>query len=111
MDPRRIDVVVANLVGNALRHGEPPVRVEMSARPEWVDVTVVDHGPGISPEDNHAIFRRFYKVDTARGRSEGSGLGLSLAAENVRLHGGTITVDRVDSTTVFSVRLPRLRPR
>ncbi|OZF27619.1 two-component sensor histidine kinase [Rhodococcus sp. 14-2483-1-2] len=111
VDPRRIDVVVANLVGNALRHGAPPVRVEMSARPEWVDVTVVDHGPGISPEDNHAIFRRFYKVDTARGRSEGSGLGLSLAAENVRLHGGTITADRVDSTTVFSVRLPRLRPR
>ncbi|MCJ0893186.1 HAMP domain-containing sensor histidine kinase [Rhodococcus sp. ARC_M5] len=111
VDPRRIDVVVANLVGNALRHGEPPVRVELHARPEWVDVSVVDHGPGISPEDSHAIFRRFYKVDTARGRSEGSGLGLSLAVENVRLHGGTITVDRVDSSTVFSVQLPRLRPR
>ncbi|MDV8020735.1 ATP-binding protein [Rhodococcus sp. IEGM 1330] len=109
VDPRRIDVVVANLVGNALRHGEPPVRVEMNARPEWVDLTVVDHGPGISPEDSHAIFRRFYKVDTARGRSEGSGLGLSLAAENVRLHGGTITVDRIDSSTVFDVRLPHRR--
>lgn len=107
VDSRRIDIVVANLVGNALRHGAPPVRVELSAEPGFSVITVVDHGPGISPEDRQAIFRRFYKVDTARGRSEGSGLGLSLAVENVHLHGGTIGVDQVDGRTVFTVRLPR----
>ena len=107
VDSRRIDIVVANLVGNALRHGAPPVRVELSAESGFSVITVVDHGPGISPEDRQAIFRRFYKVDTARGRSEGSGLGLSLAVENVHLHGGTIGVDQVDGRTVFTVRLPR----
>ena len=107
VDSRRIDIVVANLVGNALRHGAPPVRVELSVEPGSSVITVVDHGPGISPEDRQAIFRRFYKVDTARGRSEGSGLGLSLAVENVHLHGGTIGVDQVDGRTVFTVRLPR----
>lgn len=106
VDSRRIDIVVANLVGNALRHGAPPVRVELSAEPGFSVITVVDHGPGISPEDRQAIFRRFYKVDTARGRSEGSGLGLSLAVENVHLHGGTIGVDQVDGRTIFTVRLP-----
>ncbi|TJZ79990.1 HAMP domain-containing protein [Rhodococcus oryzae] len=106
VDSRRIDIVVANLVGNALRHGAPPVRVELSAEPGYAVITVVDHGPGISPEDRQAIFRRFYKVDTARGRSEGSGLGLSLAVENVHLHGGTIGVDQLDGRTVFTVRLP-----
>ncbi len=107
VDSRRIDIVVANLVGNALRHGAPPVRVELSVESGFSVITVVDHGPGISPEDRQAIFRRFYKVDTARGRSEGSGLGLSLAVENVHLHGGTIGVDQVDGRTVFTVRLPR----
>ncbi|MCZ4555985.1 HAMP domain-containing sensor histidine kinase [Rhodococcus maanshanensis] len=106
VDSRRIDIVVANLVGNALRHGAPPVRIELSAEPGYAVITVVDHGPGISPEDRQAIFRRFYKVDTARGRSEGSGLGLSLAVENVHLHGGSIGVDQVDGRTVFTVRLP-----
>ena len=107
VDSRRIDIVVANLVGNALRHGAPPVRVELSVESGFSVITVVDHGPGISPEDRQAIFRRFYKVDTARGRSEGSGLGLSLAVENVHLHGGTIGVGQVDGRTVFTVRLPR----
>ncbi|WP_415394591.1 sensor histidine kinase [Rhodococcus globerulus] len=106
VDSRRIDIVVANLVGNALRHGSPPVRVELSAEPDYAVIAVVDHGPGILPQDRQAIFRRFYKVDTARGRSEGSGLGLSLAVENIHLHGGTIGVDQVDGSTVFTVRLP-----
>ncbi|NMM87906.1 two-component sensor histidine kinase [Rhodococcus sp. SRB_17] len=106
VDSRRIDIVLANLVGNALRHGSPPVRVELSTEPGYAVIHVIDHGPGISPEYRQAIFRRFFKVDTARGRSEGSGLGLSLTVENVRLHGGSIDVDQVDERTVFTVRLP-----
>lgn len=78
----------------------------MSGESGYAVIAVVDHGPGISPQDRQAVFRRFYKVDTARGRSEGSGLGLSLAVENVHLHGGTIGVDQVDGHTVFTVRLP-----
>ncbi|MCJ0905127.1 cell wall metabolism sensor histidine kinase WalK [Rhodococcus sp. ARC_M6] len=106
VDSRRIDIVLANLVGNALRHGSPPVRVELGTVPGYAVINVVDHGPGVSPEYRQAIFRRFFKVDTARGRSEGSGLGLSLTVENVRLHGGSIDIDHVDGSTVFTVRLP-----
>jgi two-component system sensor histidine kinase MtrB len=95
LDPRRFDVVVANLVGNALRHGSEPVTVRLSTRTA-VDgvgtlvVEVADSGPGIRPEVLPHIFDRFYKADAARTRSAGSGLGLAITQENVRLHGGTV---------------------
>ena len=47
LDPRRVDVILANLVGNALRHGEPPVSVRLSADPHWITLEVRDHGPGL----------------------------------------------------------------
>ncbi|MFD5825655.1 ATP-binding protein [Lentzea sp. NPDC060358] len=103
VDRRRLDVVVANLVGNALRHGGAPVRVEV--RPGVIEVS--DHGPGISAEALPHIFDRFYKADTARSRSEGSGLGLAIAWENARLHGGTIEAAGAPSGgAVFTLRLP-----
>ncbi|BFO22651.1 hypothetical protein SHKM778_90390 [Streptomyces sp. KM77-8] len=93
VDPRRLDVVTANLVGNALRHGEPPVRLTMEVREEgqgtaWAVIRVTDSGPGIAEEAMPHIFERFYKAGTSRTRSESSGLGLAITAENVRLHGG-----------------------
>ncbi|MGC0365168.1 two-component system sensor histidine kinase MtrB [Rhodococcus sp. 27YEA15] len=106
IDARRIDVVIANLVGNALRHGAPPRSVELFGEPGSTVIRVLDHGPGIAPEHRQSVFYRFFKTDTARGRSDGSGLGLSLAMENVHLHGGTIEVDSTGSVTVFTVRLP-----
>jgi two-component system, OmpR family, sensor histidine kinase MtrB len=103
VDRRRLDVIVANLVGNALKHGGVPVRV--TVRPGAIEVS--DHGPGISPEALPHIFDRFYKADTARSRSEGSGLGLAIAWENARLHGGTIEAANAPSGgAVFTLRLP-----
>ncbi|MFJ8818597.1 ATP-binding protein [Amycolatopsis thermoflava] len=90
VDARRFDVIVANLVGNALRHGEPPVRVRLSASGADAVVEVTDHGPGLPDDVLPHVFARFYKADTARSRSEGSGLGLSIAEKNAGLHGGTI---------------------
>jgi two-component system sensor histidine kinase MtrB len=103
VDRRRLDVIVANLVGNALKHGGAPVRVEV--RPGVIEVS--DHGPGIPAEALPHIFDRFYKADTARSRSEGSGLGLAIAWENARLHGGTIEAANAPSGgAVFTLRLP-----
>ncbi|MFF4740753.1 ATP-binding protein [Streptomyces sp. NPDC001262] len=106
-DPRRIDVVVANLVGNALRHGGPPVRLAARAEGGRLLIDVSDHGPGIDPEVLPHVFDRFYKADAARVRSEGSGLGLAIAMENVRLHGGTLrAVNKPEGGAVFTVDLP-----
>ncbi|MER5969697.1 HAMP domain-containing sensor histidine kinase [Streptomyces sp. NPDC002055] len=107
IDRRRIDVVVANLVGNALRHGAPPVAVVLAATADGLTVEVSDHGPGLPPEVRRQVFDRFYKADTARTRSEGSGLGMAIALENARLHGGTLEVgDRPGGGALFTLWLP-----
>ncbi|MFE6458591.1 ATP-binding protein [Streptomyces cinereoruber] len=107
LDPRRFDVVVANLVGNALRHGEAPVTVRLYAEGDVLVTEVSDRGPGIDPEVLPHVFDRFYKADRARTRSEGSGLGLAITLENVRLHGGTVTAANLPGGgAVFTVRTP-----
>ncbi|MET8756195.1 HAMP domain-containing sensor histidine kinase, partial [Streptomyces sp. NPDC004667] len=112
VDRRRVDVIVANLVGNALRHGAPPVTVTLSAVGDWLAVTVTDSGPGLPPEALAHVFDRFFKADTARTRSSdqesGSGLGTAIALENARLHGGTIEAsNRSAGGAEFTLRLPR----
>lgn len=110
VDPRRLDVVVANLVGNALKHGERPVQVRLSGGDAVAVIEVRDSGPGIPHDVLPHVFDRFYKSDTARIRSEGSGLGLSITAENVRIHGGTVrAADHPAGGAVFTVELPLWR--
>ncbi|SDG48126.1 two-component system, OmpR family, sensor histidine kinase MtrB [Lentzea fradiae] len=107
LDRRRLDVVVANLVGNALRHGAPPVRVTVTGTGHEVRIEVADHGPGIPERVLPHVFDRFYKADAARTRTPGSGLGLAIALENARLHGGDITAaNRPSGGARFLLRLP-----
>jgi two-component system sensor histidine kinase MtrB len=107
LDPRRLDVIVANLVGNALRHGAPPVTVSLSVDDSSLVIEVADSGRGLPAEVLPHVFARFYKADSARGRSEGSGLGLAIAWENARLHGGTLTAaNRPGGGALFTLRLP-----
>ncbi|MFF3256339.1 ATP-binding protein [Actinacidiphila glaucinigra] len=112
VDPRRLDVVLANLVGNALRHGEPPVRLAMSVREgpagaAWAVIEVTDNGPGIAEEAMPHIFERFYKANSTRARSASSGLGLAIAAENAHLHGGRVSAANLPwGGAAFTVELP-----
>ncbi|MEV4256483.1 HAMP domain-containing sensor histidine kinase [Spirillospora sp. NPDC049652] len=111
LDPRRFDVIVANLVGNAFRHGRPPVRLEVRrAERDGVpgfEVAVSDAGPGIPADVLPVIFDRFVKADAARSQSEGSGLGLAIARENALLHGGTLEASPApEGGTVFRLWLP-----
>jgi two-component system sensor histidine kinase MtrB len=106
LDARRLDVIVANLVGNALTHGAAPVRVTLTANEHSLTIQVTDEGPGLPPEVLPHVFSRFYKADTARTRSPGSGLGLAIARENAHLHGGTLTASNATGA-VFTLTLPR----
>ncbi|MEU3751697.1 ATP-binding protein [Streptomyces olivoreticuli] len=114
LDPRRIDVVVANLVGNALKHGGEPVSVAVRAESrdtgERLLIEIADRGAGIDPEVLPHVFDRFFKADSARARSEGSGLGLAITLENVRLHDGTVrAANAPGGGAVFTVELPLRR--
>jgi two-component system sensor histidine kinase MtrB len=108
LDRRRFDVILANLIGNALGHGGPPVTVQARIQSGGqLAVEVRDHGHGLPPAAIPRIFDRFYKADTARARSDGSGLGLAIAWENARLHGGHIHAgNHPDGGAVFTVSLP-----
>ncbi len=95
-DPDRIGEVLANLLGNALRHTPPGGRVEVAAATSpngHVQISVTDTGEGIPPELLERVFERFYRVDRARTRTDdtgGSGIGLTITRAIVHAHGGQI---------------------
>ena len=105
-DPRRLERIVANLVGNALDHGGHGVSVRVGVDGVGAFVEVADRGPGIAPEHLSHLFERFYKADTSRSGS-GTGLGLAIAQENAHLLGGEIDVwSELGEGTRFTLRLP-----
>jgi two-component system sensor histidine kinase MtrB len=110
-DKRRLSRVVANLLDNAAKYGNGATRVELRRQGDAVQVAVEDDGQGVAPEDREAIFHRFNRGSSAGHRRgiDGVGLGLSLVAEHVRLHGGSVWVeDRADGETGarFVIELP-----
>ncbi|MBD2090698.1 PAS domain S-box protein [Microcoleus sp. FACHB-1515] len=101
--------IVLNLLSNAFKFtlaGEISVRLREQG--DRVELTVQDTGVGIPAEALPHLFDRFYRVPEARGRSyEGSGIGLSLVQELVKLHSGTIAVSsQLDQGTTFTVSIP-----
>ena len=113
-DGQRLRQVLANLVNNALTHtpAGSPVEVRVGAssldgRPSAA-VEVVDHGPGLTPEQAERVFERFYRADPARSHAAGgTGLGLSIVAALVAAHGGEVRVDSVPGRGArFRVVLP-----
>jgi signal transduction histidine kinase len=114
VDPGRIEQAVLVLVDNAARHSPPDRCVELSARSEAGQLTIVvaDHGPGIPPEELPFIFDRFYQVRNRRNRKKGgSGLGLSIARTIVTVHGGTIAAESEPGRgTRMTIRLPLSPP-
>jgi two-component system sensor histidine kinase MtrB len=104
-DPRRLERILANLVGNAIEHGDDGVAVRIGREDSRAFVVVEDHGPGIPPEHLPHLFERFYKADPSRS-GRGSGLGLAIAQENARLLGGEIEVEsELGRGSRFTLRL------
>lgn len=117
-DEARLRQVVTNLVGNAVAHTPPgsPVRIGVGsvtgAGGTASVLEVADRGPGITDEHAERIFRRFYRADGARNRSEarttsGAGLGLAIAHSLVSAHGGSLTLRSTPGEgATFRIRLP-----
>ncbi len=104
--------IVLNLLSNALKFTfEGCVDVSLRLSGDEFVLVVQDTGTGISATELPHVFDRFYRIRGARARThEGSGIGLALVAELVRLHGGGVRADSVEGRgTVISVRLPRGR--
>ncbi|MEW5817377.1 MAG: ATP-binding protein [Spirochaetota bacterium] len=110
-DEYKIKQVIINLLSNALKYTPSGgrVHVEIKNNGAYAELTITDTGCGIPPEDLPSIFERFYRVDKSRTRTTGGvGIGLTIAREIVRSHGGTILVESSPNEgSVFTVRLPR----
>ena len=102
--------IVLNLLSNAFKftlNGQ--ITIAQHLIDEHLELVVQDTGTGIDEEELPHIFERFYRSRNAQARSqEGSGIGLSLVCELVRLHGGTVRVNSaIDKGTTFTVSIPR----
>lgn len=107
-DQRRLERIVRNLVGNAIRYsGSDRIEVRWAQSETAVALGVRDYGIGLSEEAVRRVFHRFWRADPARSRG-GTGLGLSIAREDARLHGGTLRVwSQPDRGSHFVLTLPR----
>jgi two-component system, OmpR family, sensor histidine kinase MprB len=102
--PARLERAVGNLIDNAIKYSPAGEPVEVRLR--GGELTVRDHGPGISAEDAPHIFDRFYRGAEARGRS-GSGLGLAIVRQVAIQQGGTVSAERApDGGTLMRLSLP-----
>ena len=108
VDRDRLAQALDNLLGNALRHGTPPVRVSVQGDTDWVDIRVSDQGQGVAPSVRPRLFERF-----ATGRNKGgTGLGLFIVRELARAHGGDAFYEQPSPDTpsgAFVIRVPRAR--
>ena len=108
VDPERISQVIAILLHNAISYTPNQGRIELSLarHKERFAVSVQDNGIGISDADKKRIFDRFYRVEKSRNRKDHFGLGLSIAHEIVKAHGGSIQVtDAEGGGSCFTVIL------
>jgi signal transduction histidine kinase len=104
-DPARVRQILRNLLTNAERYGGPDVSVSISLAGEWVEVDVVDDGPGLPHEEWEAIFQLYHRAHQDN-RHEAVGIGLAVSRQLAELMGGTLEYFREDDRSVFRLKLP-----
>jgi len=108
VDCARIEVVLHNLVANALVYGQGEVRISAEKRDDMIVISVSDNGPGIAPDELPHVFERFYRARHGRQQhSGGTGLGLAICRAFIEAHGSAIWVESSvrGATILFSLLL------
>ena len=114
-DGRRIQQMLGNLVGNAIKYGEPTaaVQVTVTGGDQDISIAVRNRGPAIPPSVLCRVFEPLERgpgAETRPGSQDSLGLGLYIAREIAHAHGGEVVARSDESETVFTVQLPRVAP-
>jgi PAS domain S-box-containing protein len=116
-DEVRLGRALSNVLGNAVKYSAPDKEVScaLSFAEEttgtWAVIQVSDHGIGIPAADIAHVFEPYYRAGNARGRAEGTGLGLAGVRQIVAAHGGTVTMQSVEGVgTTVTLRVPHRPP-
>jgi signal transduction histidine kinase/HAMP domain-containing protein len=111
IDRARIEVVLHNLVANALLYGEGKVQIGAEHQGETIVIAITDNGPGIAPDELPHIFERFYRARHGRRQhSGGTGLGLTICKAFIAAHGGIIWANSDTQGTTIAFSLPLTVP-
>lgn len=109
-DDQYYPMIIDNLISNAIKYSFPntTVNVRLTRKDDWAVVAITDHGVGIAEQDREQLFKKFNRIENPLSRSEGgSGLGLFLAYQLARAHGGNIDVkSTIGKGSTFTVMLP-----
>ena len=108
-DKERLDQVLINLISNAIKFSFESTKIQIKMRWEGtkVVVSVRDHGPGITEEEQIRIFTPYYRIEADRQRFPGLGLGLTVSKHLVEIHGGKIWVEsELGKGSTFFFSLP-----
>lgn len=114
LDKRLIHRAIENIIRNALRYSAPNPKVNIMMQydedPHFLSIDIEDNGPGVPQEELENIFNPFYRVDTSREKKTGGfGLGLSIALQAIKLHGGNIcAMNKIGGGLLVRIRLPML---
>lgn len=111
VDRTRIEVVLHNLVANALIYGATTVEISGIQRGDMVEIAITDNGQGIAPDELPHVFERFYRTHLGRQqRSGGTGLGLTICKAFIEAHSGAIWAANNGNGTTISLTLPLVAP-
>lgn len=110
VDLHMLDTILVNLIENAIKYGgtQQRISIQMEKLDRFVALKIADEGPGIDPSERLHIFEKFYRIGSEETRKQaGSGLGLYIVAEYVRLHNGQIRcIENIPTGSVFELILP-----